>query len=45
VGGVEDAIRIHLFNVVDADIRWELAGRQIDAIVVGHAQDTLGEAA
>src|SRR5215475_15167306 len=45
MGGVEDAIHIHLVNVVDADIRRELAGRQIDAIIIGHAQDTLGEAA
>jgi hypothetical protein len=32
-------------EVVDADIRRELAGRQIDAIVVGHAQDALGQSA
>jgi hypothetical protein len=44
-GRVQAAIRIDLLDVVDADIRRELPGRQIDAIVVGHAQDALGQAA
>jgi hypothetical protein len=45
VGGIEDSIRIDLLDVVDADIRRELPGWQIDTIVVGHAQDALGQAA
>ena len=46
MGGIEHAIRIHLLDVVDAHIGRELAGWQIDAIIVRHAQDgALREAA
>jgi hypothetical protein len=45
VGRIEDAIVKDLLDVIDADIWWELAGRQIDASVVGHAQDALSQAA
>jgi len=45
VGGIEHAIRIHLLDVVDAHIGRELAGWQIDAIIVRHAQDALRETA
>jgi hypothetical protein len=45
VGGVEHPLRIHRLDVVDADRRRELAGRQLEAIVVGHAQEALSQAA
>jgi hypothetical protein len=42
VSHIQDTIVKDLLDVVDADIWRELVGRQIDAIVVGHAQDALG---
>jgi len=45
VGRIQDAIGIDLLEVIDAHIRWELPGRQIDTIIVRYAQDALGEAA
>ena len=45
VGRIKDAIGIDLLDVIDAHIRWELPGRQIDTIIVRYAQDALGEAA
>jgi hypothetical protein len=44
-GGVEHPGRIDGLAGVEADIRRDLAGRPIDAIVVGHAPDTLGPSA
>jgi hypothetical protein len=44
-GGLQHAIRLHLRKVVDADIRRERAGRQIDPLIVGPAQKALGQSA
>ena len=44
-GSIKHAIRIDLLDVVNADVRRERAGRQIDPLVVGHAQQALGQSA
>jgi hypothetical protein len=44
-GGLEHALRRALRNDVEADIRREYAGRPIDPLVVGHAQQALGQSA
>jgi hypothetical protein len=45
MGRLEHAIPIDVRAVVDAHIGWDLAGRQLEALIVGHTQETLGEAA
>jgi len=45
VGRRKDAIGIDRLDVIDAHIRWELPGRQIETSIVRDAQDALGEAA
>jgi hypothetical protein len=44
-GGVEHPVRLDLLDVLDADIQRELAGRQLEAVGVDHAPETLGQAA
>jgi hypothetical protein len=42
---IQDTIVKDLRDGVDADIRRDLAGRQLDALVVGHAPEALGQSA
>jgi hypothetical protein len=44
VGRLQDARGIDRLEVIEAHLRWELPGRQIDTSIVRDAQEALGEA-